>query len=315
MSNAFIFPGQGSQSVGMGKDLAENFPVAKQVFDEVDDAVGHKLSSIIWDGPEDDLKLTENTQPALMAVSMAVMKVLEAEHGFSLKDNVKYVAGHSLGEYSALAAAGALSLSDTAKLLQIRGQAMQKAVPVGQGGMAALLGVDVETAQKIAELSAQGDVCQTANDNCPGQVVISGSKAAIERSVEIAKENGAKRAVILPVSAPFHSVMMQPAADVMAQALADVTINAPVVPVVCNVTAQRETSPEKILENLVKQVTGTVRWRESMDWLTSQDVMHHYEIGAGKVLRGLARQINRDFKVASVSNADDISTIYVDFKG
>ncbi len=308
MGVAFIFPGQGSQSVGMGKDLAENFAVARQVFEEVDEAVGHKLSSIIWDGPEETLKLTENTQPALMAVSLAVMKVLEAEHGFSLKDSVQYVAGHSLGEYSALAAAGAFSLSDTARLLKIRGQAMQKAVPVGQGGMAALLGVDVATAQKIAELSAGDDLCQVANDNCPGQVVISGSKAAIERSVDIAKENGAKRAVILPVSAPFHSVMMQPAAEAMEEALGTVTISAPVVPVICNVTAEPETDPDVIRENLVKQVTGTVRWRESMDWLAGQDVMEHYEVGAGKVLRGLARQINRGFKVAPIGSSEDLKS-------
>src|SRR5437868_7524127 len=262
MARAFVFPGHGSQDVGMGKALAGAFPAARAVFDEVDDALGEKFSALIWEGPKETLTLTENAQPALMAVSMAVMRVLEREKGFSLADKVKFVAGHSLGEYSALAAAGAFSLADAARLLRLRGLAMQKAVPVGIGGMAALLGVGIDVAEKVAAEAAQGDVCQVANDNEPTQVVLSGHKTAIDRVGEVGKKFGVRRAVPLPVSAPFHCTLMQPAADAMAEALANVTVHAPVVPVVANVLAQPISDPEEIKKRLVEQVTGTVRWRE-----------------------------------------------------
>ncbi len=291
MSTAFIFPGQGSQSVGMGKALADAFPVARAVFDEVDAALSEKLTDIIWNGPAEALTLTENTQPALMAVSLAAMRVLESEAGIQLSRDAAYVAGHSLGEYSALAAAGALSLSDTARLLRIRGRAMQKAVPVGQGAMAALLGLDYATAVAVAEEAAQGDVCQAANDNGGGQVVVSGTKAAVERAVEIAKGKGAKRAMLLPVSAPFHCRLMQPAADAMAEALAGVTINAPVVPLIANVLADAIISPDEIRRRLVEQVTGTVRWRESVEYMAGKGVSAYIEVGAGKVLGGLIKRI------------------------
>ncbi|MBN9048017.1 MAG: ACP S-malonyltransferase [Rhizobiales bacterium] len=291
MAIALVFPGQGSQTVGMGKALADEFPVAKAVFDEVDAALGDKLSSVIWDGPAETLTLTENTQPALMAMSLATLRVLETEAGLDLARDVKFVAGHSLGEYSALAAAGALTVADTARLVRARGRAMQKAVPVGAGAMAALIGLDFEQAAAAAAEGAQGEVCQAANDNGGGQVVISGAKAAVERACEIAKAKGAKRAMLLPVSAPFHCAMMQPAADVMATELAKVQVNVPKVPVVANVLAQPVMDPAEIVKRLVEQVTGTVRWRESVSYMAGQGVTTFYEVGAGKVLSGLVKRI------------------------
>jgi [acyl-carrier-protein] S-malonyltransferase len=291
MSIAFVFPGQGSQTVGMGKALADQFEPALRVFEEVDEALGVNLSQIIFEGPADALMLTENTQPALMTVSLAAMRVLESEAGLDLKRDAAFVAGHSLGEYSALAAAGAFSVADTARLVRARGQAMQKAVPVGTGAMAALIGLEFEQAAAAAAEGAQGEVCQAANDNGGGQVVISGAKAAVERACEIAKAKGAKRAMLLPVSAPFHCAMMQPAADVMAQALGKVSIKTPVVPVVANVLAKPVTDPGEIVKRLVEQVTGTVRWRESVAYMASQGVTTFYEIGAGKVLSGLVKRI------------------------
>jgi len=307
MAKAFVFPGQGSQDVGMGKALSDAFPVAHAVFDEVDDALGQKLSTIMWEGPKETLTLTENAQPALMAVSMAVIRVLEREKGFSLKDHVKLVAGHSLGEYSALAAAGAFSLADTARLLKLRGQAMQKAVPVGEGAMAALLGVSLDVAQKVAEAAAQGDVCQVANDNDPTQVVLSGHKRAIDRVAEAGKPFGVRRAVPLPVSAPFHCALMQPAADAMAEALSGVEIKAPAVPVVANVLALAISDPEEIRKRLVEQVTGTVRWRESVLYMAQQGITQAYEIGAGKVLSGLIGRIEKSIKTAPIGTPDDIA--------
>ena len=306
MAIAFVFPGQGSQDVGMGRDLAQTFASAREVFDEVDDALGQKLSQIMWDGPKETLTLTENAQPALMAVSMAVMRVLEREHGFKLQDKVRFVAGHSLGEYSALAAAGAFSLADAARLLKLRGQAMQAAVPVGKGAMTALLGVGLDVARKVAEAAAQGDVCQVANDNEPTQVVLSGEKVAIDRVPEIGKGFGVRRAVPLPVSAPFHCALMQPAADAMREALAQVTVNAPVVPVVANVLATPITDPEEIKKRLVEQVTGTVRWRECVTYMTANGVTDVYEIGAGKVLAGLAKRIESSLNASSVGTPADI---------
>jgi [acyl-carrier-protein] S-malonyltransferase len=302
MTRAFVFPGQGSQDVGMGKALAEAFPSARAVFDEVDEALGQKLSTVMWEGPKETLTLTENAQPALMAVSMAVMRVLEKEKGISLADKVKFVAGHSLGEYSALAAAGAFSLADTARLLRLRGQAMQKAVPVGVGAMAALLGVGIEAAEKVAAEAAQGDVCQVANDNDPTQIVLSGHKSAIDRVAEIGKKYGVRRAVPLPVSAPFHCALMQPAADAMAEALAQVTIHKPVVPLIANVLAEPISDPEEIKRRLVEQVTGTVRWRESVAAMADNGVTDFYEIGSGKVLAGLVKRI------AATANAQSIGT-------
>jgi [acyl-carrier-protein] S-malonyltransferase len=291
MSIAFVFPGQGSQTVGMGKALAENFPLARRVFDEVDDALSEKLSATIWEGPADTLTLTENTQPALMAVSLAVLRVLQAEAGLDLKRDAAFVAGHSLGEYSALAAAGTFSLADTARLLRTRGRAMQKAVPVGTGAMAALIGLELEQVAAVAAEAAQGQICQAANDNGGGQVVVSGDKAAVERAVEIAKAKGAKRAIMLTVSAPFHCALMRPAADVMAQALAAVSVNQPAVPVVANVLAQPVTEPAEIVRLLVEQVTGTVRWRECVSFMAGEGVTTFYELGAGKVLSGLVKRI------------------------
>jgi [acyl-carrier-protein] S-malonyltransferase len=291
MTAAFTFPGQGSQAVGMGKSLADAFPAARAVFEEVDAALGEKLTAVIWDGPAETLQLTENAQPALMAVSLAAMRVLESEAGFSVGRDAAFVAGHSLGEYSALAAAGSLTIADTARLLRTRGRAMQKAVPVGVGAMAALLGLDYETAVAVAEEAAQGEVCQAANDNGGGQVVVSGTKAAVDRAVEIAKAKGAKRAMLLPVSAPFHCKLMQPAADVMAEALAKVTIKKPASPLVSNVLARPISDPDEIRRRLVEQVTGTVRWRESIAYMSAQGASRFFEIGAGKVLSGLVKRI------------------------
>ncbi len=307
MTAAFTFPGQGSQTVGMGKALADAFPVAKAVFDEVDAALGEKLTAVIWDGPAETLQLTENTQPALMAVSIAALRVLEAEAGLSVARDAAFVAGHSLGEYSALAAAGSLSIADTARLLRTRGLAMQKAVPVGAGAMAALLGLDYETAVAVADEAAQGQVCQAANDNGGGQVVVSGDKAAVDRAVEIAKTKGARRAMLLPVSAPFHCRLMQPAADIMAEALAEVTVNRPVVPVVANVIAGPATDPVEIRKLLVEQVTGTVRWRESVAYMAAHGVTHFLEIGAGKVLTGLVKRIAGGAVGVAVGGPGDIA--------
>ena len=306
MAVAFVFPGQGSQAVGMGKALADNFAEARRVFAELDDALAEKLSATIFEGPAETLTLTENAQPALMAVSLAAMRVLEAQAGVNLKRDAKFVAGHSLGEYSALAAAGALSIADTARLLRARGRAMQKAVPVGTGAMAALLGLDFAQAVAIAAEAAQGQICQAANDNGGGQVVVSGDKAAVERAVELAKGRGAKRAMLLPVSAPFHCALMQPAAEVMAQALAKVTIKPPVVPVVANVLAKAIDNPAEIVRNLVAQVTGTVRWRECVETMAGAGVKNFYEVGAGKVLTGLVKRIAEDASGMAIGAPDDV---------
>ncbi|WP_135079141.1 ACP S-malonyltransferase [Terasakiella sp. SH-1] len=308
MSRAFVFPGQGSQAVGMGKDLADAFSVAREVFQEVDEALSQNLSKIMFEGPDDELVLTENAQPALMAVSIAVARVLETEGNIKLADHCDMVAGHSLGEYSALAAMGAFSLADTARLLKTRGKAMQAAVPVGEGAMAACLGLSLEDAQAVAEEAAQGEVCTAANDNAPGQVVLSGSKGAIERAIDLAKEKGAKRSVLLPVSAPFHCALMQPAADAMAEALAGVTINAPAVPVVANVAAQKVTDPEEIRKLLVEQVCGSVRWREGVLYMKEQGVEQLVEVGSGKVLSGLARRIDRSLTGVAVNGPADIES-------
>jgi [acyl-carrier-protein] S-malonyltransferase len=291
MSIALIFPGQGSQAVGMGAELAKGYPEARAVFDEVDAALEQNLSRLMWEGPDSELTLTENAQPALMAVSLAAMRVL-GKKGLNLRGKVAYVAGHSLGEYSALAAAGALSLSDTARLLKTRGRAMQEAVPVGEGAMAALLGADLDKAQDLAKAASEGEICAAANDNAPGQVVISGAKSAIDRAVALAPKFGARRAVLLPVSAPFHCALMQPAADVMREALAGVKIQAPAVPVVANVLAVPITDPEVIRKGLVEQVTGLVRWRETMLHLKANGVSSVYEVGAGRVLSGIARRFD-----------------------
>ena len=307
MGAAFIFPGQGSQTVGMGKVLADAFPAAKAVFEEVDAALGEKLSATIFEGPADKLTLTENAQPALMAVSLAAVRVLQQEAGLDLKRDAQFVAGHSLGEYSALAAAGAFSVSDAARLLRTRGQAMQKAVPVGTGAMAALLGLDFEQASAVASEAAQGEVCQAANDNGGGQVVVSGHKAAVERAVEIAKTKGAKRAMLLPVSAPFHCALMAPAAEVMAEALSKVQINAPAVPVVANVVAKPLSDPKQIVDALVKQVTGTVRWRECVEYMAGAGVTTFYEVGAGKVLSGLVKRLAAGASATPIGTPEDIA--------
>ena len=305
MTTAFVFPGQGAQSIGMGQALANAYPAAKAVFDEVDEALGESLSSLIWEGDIETLTLTQNAQPALMATSMAAMRALEAE-GITI-DRAAYVAGHSLGEYSALAASGAISIADTARLLRTRGQAMQSAVPVGVGAMAALLGLDFATVQEVAaEAAADGEVVQAANDNDPTQVVVSGHKAAVERAAEIAKGRGAKRAVMLPVSAPFHCALMQPAADVMAEALAAVEIKAPAVPLIANVRADEVTDPALIRALLVEQVTGSVRWRESVQAMAAKGVTEFWEIGAGKALSGMIRKIDRSLASRQVGTDADV---------
>jgi [acyl-carrier-protein] S-malonyltransferase len=310
MDTAFTFPGQGSQFVGMGKDLAQAFTPARDVFAEVDDALQQKLSTLMWEGPTDSLTLTENAQPALMAVSLAVMRVLEREKGWSVISSARFVAGHSLGEYSALAAAGTLSVADAARLLKIRGQAMQVAVPVGQGAMIALLGAELDIAAKVAAEASEatGLVCQIANDNAPGQVVLSGAKAAIDRATEIGKDYGVRRAIALPVSAPFHCALMQPAADRMAEALAEIELKAPAVPVVANVTAEPVENVDTIRRLLVEQVTGTVRWRESAAYMAGQGVTLLYEIGAGKVLTGMARRIDERLSGKAIGTPEDIAS-------
>jgi len=291
MSAAFVFPGQGSQAVGMGKALAQTYSAARAVFEEVDAALGDKLSTIMWEGPAEKVTLTENAQPALVAVSLAAMRVLETEAGVDLARDAQFVAGHSVGEYSALAAAGALTLADAVRLVRIRGRAMQEAVPVGMGAMAALIGVEFSDAAAIAAEAAQGEVVQAANDNGGGQVVVSGHRSAVERAVEIAKARSVRRAMLLPVSAPFHSALMQPAADAMAAALARVTIQPPRVPLVANVTAQSVTDPAQIVQGLIAQVSGTVRWRESVAFMAQAGVTTFYEVGSGKVLSGLIERI------------------------
>ena len=307
MATAFVFPGQGSQAVGMGKALADTFAAAREVFAEVDEALGETLTSTMWEGPADRLTLTENAQPALMAVSLAAIRVLEREAGLDLSRDAAFVAGHSLGEYSALASAGALSVFDTARLLRIRGRAMQAAVPVGAGAMAALLGMEFDVAVAVAGEAAQGQVCQAANDNGGGQVVVSGDKAAVERAVEIAKGKGAKRAMLLPVSAPFHCALMQPAADAMAEALAKVKVRPPVVPLVANVLARPVTDPAEIVTSLITQVTGTVRWRESVAFMAGAGVDSFYEVGSGKVLSGLVKRIADGATGTAIGTPDDVA--------
>ena len=313
MSRAFVFPGQGAQAIGMGKALADAYPAAKAVFDEVDDALGEKLSALIWEGAQEDLTLTQNAQPALMATSLAAMRALEAE-GVTI-DAASYVAGHSLGEYSALAAAGTFSIADTARLLRARGKAMQDAVPVGVGAMAALLGLDFETATAVALEAAHDQVCQAANDNDPSQVVVSGHKEAVERAVEIAKAKGARRAVLLPVSAPFHCALMQPAAEAMAEALSKVELKSPKVPLVANVRAAEISDPTVIRSLLVEQITGSVRWRESVMWMAEHGVTEIWEIGAGKALSGMIRRISKEVGTLAVGSPEDVKAAALSLNG
>lgn len=308
MKIAFLFPGQGSQVVGMGKELAAKFPAAKQVFEEVDEVLGQSLSNIMFEGPMDDLTLTANAQPALMAMSMAIMRVLEKEGGLKIAEVAKFVAGHSLGEYSALVAAKSLSVADAALILRARGTAMQAAVPIGKGAMAAILGVDMDLAMAIASEASKGEVCSIANDNAVGQIVLSGTSSAILRAIEIAKREGAKRSLVLPVSAPFHCTMMAPAADIMANELAAIVINEPVVPLVSNVIAKDEVEPEELRELLVQQVTARVRWRESVLFIRDNGVDTLVEVGAGKVLTGLNRRIDREIKSKSIQAPNDIDS-------
>ena len=310
--HAFLFPGQGAQAIGMGKDLAENFLVSKNVFEEVNDALGQDLSGLIWDGDIERLTLTENAQPALMATSIAAIKALEVE-GIKF-DQASYIAGHSLGEYSALCAAGSLSLTDTAKLLRIRGKAMQDAVPFGLGAMAAILGLDFETVSQITNLSSDDQICQAANDNDPGQVVISGHKNAVDQTIELAKDAGAKRAVLLPVSAPFHCSLMQPAADIMAKALNDIKLEDPIVPLVANVRANEQNNGDMIKDLLIEQVTGSVRWRESIEFMSSKGVSEVFEIGAGKALSGMVRRINREISVNQVFDTSSVHAAVLKLK-
>lgn len=315
MAIAFVFPGQGSQDVGMGRELAQASPAAKRVFDEVDAALGQKLSALMWEGPKETLTLTENAQPALMAHSLAVVRVLEQEKGLDLAKTVKFVAGHSLGEYSALTAAGAFTIADAARLLKLRGQSMQAAVPVGQGAMTALLGVGLDVARKIAADAAQGDCCDVANDNEPTQVVLSGHKRAIDRVAEVGKAHGLRRAIPLPVSAPFHCALMKPAADAMAEALGKVAIKAPVVPVIANVLAAPVSDPAEIRKRLVEQVTGTVRWRECVLAMAAAGVTQFYELGTGKVLSGLAGRIDKSLKATPIGVSADVQSAYDSMAG
>ena len=314
MSRAFVFPGQGSQAVGMGQSLAEAFPIARETFEEIDDALEQRLYRLMTTGPDDELMLTENAQPALMAVSMAIIRVLESEGGIDVAETVSCVAGHSLGEYSALAAAGTLSLTDTAKLLKLRGEAMQRAVPVGVGAMAAIMGAEFSVVEEIADESSGDQVCDAANDNADGQVVISGHKQAVERAMELAKERGIKRAILLPVSAPFHCSLMQPAADEMAEALADATFNAPCVPIITNVSAKPQNDPDTLRDMLVEQITGRVRWRESVLKMGELGVGNLVELGTGKVLSGLVRRINREITGLSLQTMADIEAYAKEIK-
>ena len=306
MSRAVVFPGQGSQAVGMGREVAKAFATAREVFEEIDEALGQNLSRLMFEGPDDELILTENAQPAIMAVSLAVMRVLSVDGGFDLASSAAFVAGHSLGEYSALSAAGSFGLADTARLLKTRGRAMQDAVPVGEGAMAALIGLDLDVVQAVADEAAAGEVCTAANDNAPGQVVVSGSVGAVGRAMEIAKAKGAKRAILLPVSAPFHCALLAPAADVMAEALAGVSMKPPKVPLVANVSAGPVTDPEEIRRLLVEQVTGMVRWRECVLTMRREGVDTVVEVGGGKVLSGLNRRIDADLGVLSVGTPETI---------
>ena len=310
--HAFLFPGQGAQTIGMGKDLAENFSVSKDVFEEVNDALEQDLSSLIWDGDIDTLTLTENAQPALMATSIAAVKALESE-GIEF-NQASFIAGHSLGEYSALCAAGSLNIHDTAKLLRIRGKAMQDAVPIGIGAMAAILGLDFNTVNKIAKSIGNDQVCQAANDNDPGQVVISGHKEAVEQTIELAKAAGAKRAILLPVSAPFHCALMQPAADAMSEALDGIDLESPTVPLVANVKASQETNGSIIKELLIEQVTGSVRWRESIEYISSHGVSDVFEVGAGKALSGMVRRIDREINVNQVFDTNSVNAAVLKLK-
>ncbi len=311
-TSAFIFPGQGAQFIGMGKELADQFNSARAVFEEVDEALGEKLSTLMWEGREEDLKLTANTQPALMAVSLAVVRALETDFGVSIGD-AKYVAGHSLGEYSALAAAGSLTVSDAARLLRFRGASMQKAVPEGEGAMAALLGATIEQAEEACK--ASDGVCDVANDNAPGQVVVSGSKAAVEAATEWARENGIKKAVLLPVSAPFHCSLMQPAADAMSEKLADIELKAPIIPVYANVTAAPVSDAESIRSLLVQQVTGRVRWRESVENMAAEGVTDMIECGAGKVLTVMNRRTVKALKGLTLQKPEDLESLAESLKG
>jgi [acyl-carrier-protein] S-malonyltransferase len=306
MSRAWVFPGQGSQAVGMGRELALAFNTARDVFAETDEALKQNLSRLMFEGPESELTLTENAQPALMAVSLAVARILEKDGAFDVKRQVAFVAGHSLGEYSALAAAHALDLADAARLLKRRGRAMQRAVPVGVGAMAALLGLEIDAAREIAMAAAQGEVCDTANDNGPGQVVVSGHKTAVERAIAIAAERGARRSIMLPVSAPFHCALMKPAADEMAEALAEVNLKEPLVPLIANISAAPVRDPEEIKRLLVEQVTGLVRWRESVLAMKQHGVHAFAELGAGRVLSGLAKRIDRDLTTCSIGTPTEV---------